>query len=704
MASKRTDPVFEEEQAHLTHIYSELKRLSHLTFERMEAHEAKSREDRKAMAEELTVNLDTFDDMLETFADFASINQIVASLNSSYEAGVERLKQMSILLERPYFAKISLKFPKTGKEKELYIGASGITNEDHEHLIIDWRSPVAEVYYNQANGLTSYIANGRKIEVDLKCRRQFDIERDKLLAYFDTTVAIQDPLLLSAISKHKSSKMRSITTSIQKEQNTVIRHSDVPALLVNGIAGSGKTSVMMQRIAYLFYQMRDELSPEQVMLITPNPVFQEYIASVLPEMGEKNPRQATWKALLSSLLPAARGVGRKDVDVERFRAIDEAVSKVRLTAGDFRNIESEGLRLITKNQLFQIYKGLERMPSLHGRITMVREKLMSKVTAKIAKMAVSDKTHFEFESLSFDEQTRLLGAPLAALSDSEFAEASKRILLERYAGAIDEIERDMWVDIDRLANRLLGNASLTSLEWLYLKIQITGMGERDVRFVMIDEVQDCTEAMLEVVSAYFGNAHFLLLGDPNQAITEKTASFDRIRDLFGTRRGPLQECALMTSYRSTPQITGMFAKLAEDKAEMNISSVQRDQTPPKIETYEDEGEHLKALLDEVEAARKRQDVTAFIVPHEYDGKRLAKQLGGNAPAVLKDTDVLPEAGPLIVHLSLAKGLEFNNVVIPDASSSVFPDDDLSRRRLYTTISRATHNLVIMSLGALTPLL
>lgn len=127
------------------------------------------------------------------------------------------------------------------------------------------------MYYNQADGKTSYEANGRTINVDLKLRRQFDITGNKLNACFDTTVAIQDELLLASLSRQRTSQMQAITTTIQKEQNVVIRHKDVPALLVNGIAGSGKTSVLLQRIAYLFYQKRESLDPRKCSSSRPIP-------------------------------------------------------------------------------------------------------------------------------------------------------------------------------------------------------------------------------------------------------------------------------------------------------------------------------------------------------------------------------------------------------------------------------------------------
>ena len=135
----------------------------------------------------------------------------------------------NLLLRQPYFAKVSLQFKPGAPARDIYIGSAGMTDEDYRHFIVDWRSPVAETYYNQENGRTSYQANGRTITADLKLRRQFDIDGATLNAYFDTTVAIQDPLLLASLSKRRSDRMSAITATIQKEQNQVVRHEDVPA-------------------------------------------------------------------------------------------------------------------------------------------------------------------------------------------------------------------------------------------------------------------------------------------------------------------------------------------------------------------------------------------------------------------------------------------------------------------------------------------
>ena len=294
VGSCEDDAVLRAEQEHLSETYATLDALARSTYEELLRIDAEAAADKIALSEELSVNLETYADAMETYADFAAMNRVIDGHNTARASRAARLSDLRLLLKQPYFAKIALQYKPGQEPKEFYLGAAGVSDDDYRRIVVDWRSPIAEVYYNQANGPTSYEANGRTINVDLKLRRQFDIEGPVLNAYFDTTVAIQDALLLASLSKQRSARMQAITATIQKEQNAVVRHEDVPALLVNGIAGSGKTSVLLQRIAYLFYRRRDDLDPSEVVLVTPNPVFRAYIADVLPDMGESNPQTITW--------------------------------------------------------------------------------------------------------------------------------------------------------------------------------------------------------------------------------------------------------------------------------------------------------------------------------------------------------------------------------------------------------------------------
>lgn len=699
------DPVFREEQLRLSDTYAKLQEIGRELVRKMERTRAAAAADKRSMSEELAPNFATYADAMETYADFAAMNRVIDGYNLAQDADAERLANVELLLKQPYFAKVALQFKPGQKPKELYIGTAGIADESYRRLVVDWRSPVAEVYYNQDTGPTSYVADGRTIDVDLKLRRQFDIDEDRLNAYFDTTVAIQDSLLLASLSKRRTAQMQAITATIQKEQNQVVRHEDVPVLLVSGIAGSGKTSVLLQRIAYLFYQMRGSLDAREVFLITPNPVFRDYIAGVLPDLGERNPESLTWNEFARGLLPLDRGIGEANTDLSTLARIDAAVRDFEFDAFDFRDIRVRDVRLVSADSIRKLSDKLRRIPAGPHRVTLMREELHARLEARLAQMAGADETLDALSALSLDEQLRIFHEAIAPADEQEERALALRYLRDRYADAFAAVDNDDWLRIDRIGMRLLGTDGLSPLEWLYLKMALTGLGNPDAKYVMIDEVQDYTAAQLAVLARYFRRAHFLLLGDPNQAIAPGTATFDEVRAVFEAARGPVEECRLMTSYRSTPEITELFASLLGEDERTNISAVQRADEPPAIVSCPDEAAYAAALREAVAAAHDDEGLSAVIAPWKHEAKRLQKLLGDDAPPLADDTASLPAQGVVLITLKLAKGLEFDRVIVPDASERVFPaDDPLSRRRLYTTLSRATRSLVVLAHGELTPLL
>ena len=698
------DPVFDQEQDHLAHTYAKLQDIGRGLVRKMERAQREAAADKKAMAEELAPNFATYADAMETYADFAAMNRVIDAYNLAQDADAEQLERIQLLLKQPYFAKVALQFKPGQEPKELYIGTAGISDESYRRLVVDWRSPVAEVYYNQDNGPTSYVADGRTIDVDLKLRRQFDIEEDRLNAYFDTTVAIQDSLLLASLSKRRTAQMKAITATIQKEQNTVVRHEDVPVLLVSGIAGSGKTSVLLQRIAYLFYQQRGSLDPSEVFLVSPNPVFSHYIANVLPDLGERNPESLTWDEFARRLLPPDRGSGRVDVPLSALARIDRAIESFEFDANDFKDIRVDEKRLIAADQIRKLADKLGRIPAGPHRITLMREEMRARLESRLKQMAGTDEALDELEALEADEQLRIFGELIAPTDEQEERALALRYLTDRYADAFAAVENDDWLRIDRIGMRLLETDGLAPLEWLYLKMALTGLGNPDAKYVMVDEVQDYTAAQLAVLARYFRRANFLLLGDPNQAIAPDTAAFDDVREVFQAARGAVEECRLMTSYRSTPEITALFASLLPPEEQLQVSSIQRADEPPALRAFDDDAAYADALRAAVAGARAGEGLAAVIVPWKHEAKRLQQLLGEDVPPLLDEHDELPASGVVLITLKLAKGLEFDHVVVPDASARVFPGNDLSRRRLYTTISRATRRVDVLARGPLTPLL
>ncbi|MDO4290955.1 MAG: AAA family ATPase [Eggerthellaceae bacterium] len=732
------DPIFAAEQEHLAHTYDTLVRMAGALVEKMERTEREAAADKQSMAEELTMNFATYADAMETHADLNAINRVIDAYNVTQSLDAERLANIRTLLKQPYFAKIELGYKPGEPPRAFYIGAAGLSDDNCRRMVVDWRSPVAEVYYNQESGPTSYTANGRVINVDMKLRRQFDIAGRTLNAYFDTTVAIQDALLLASLSQRRSARMQAITATIQREQNLVVRHADVPVLLVSGIAGSGKTSVLMQRIAYLFYQNRETLRPEEVYLITPNPVFRRYVENVLPDLGERNPEIVTWNELATRLLPEGLAGVKSGAPASELRRIDalEAAGALTLEAGDFREVRDKGVRFLSPDQIAKTRAKFARIPAGPRLVALMREELMRKVESRLTQMAARDEAQDEACALELSEQLRLFGEVADPQDEQEAAQLAATMLRDRHAGVFAAVENDEWLRIDRIGMRLLGVDALHPLTWLYLKMALTGLGCAQAKYVMVDEVQDYTTSQLMVLARYFRRAHFLLLGDENQAIAEGTASFDEVRAVFRERAGgergvsgehgdvapstdptskaaplcspcpPIAECRLTTSYRSTPGVTALFAGLLDGDARMQVSSVRRDEEPLAIVECGSAQEWERALRAAVAKAHDAEGLTAVIAPWKSEAKRLEKLLGDSAVRLLGVSDALPESGVVLITLELAKGLEFDHVIVPDASERTFPDNGerLPKNRLYTTISRATRRITLIARGELTNLL
>lgn len=702
-AQPQDDPIMVEEQAHLNQIYAKLTAMrDELAAELEHGHEGAAA-DLRELSDEIRPDFGgAADEVMETLAAIETLNAVIDAYNQYHDFSVDKLRRLLLLLRQPYFAKVRLKMAPDRPARDVYIGAAGMTDERSRPLIVDWRNPVAETYYNQENGQTSYTVNGRTRTVELELRRQFDITRNHLNMYFDTTVAIEDSLLLGALRRHHSEKLKDITATIQREQNQVVRHADVPALLVNGIAGSGKTSVMLQRIAYLLYGERETLNASQVHLFGPNAVFEHYIDNVLPSMGESNPQVYTWRAFCEAQGAGGRDLG-EDTDPACLEKLEQGISGLFLTADDLREIRCNGTVLLKVASVESAVAKFARFGVGPRFCALVTDELHDRVSRRIASMARDEELQEEMLGLDVDDQVRFFGETVSPENEQETVALTRRWLEQVYAGAHDEVDHLAWLKLDRVAMRMLNKPSVSASEWLYLRLLVTGRGDTGARYVMIDEVQDYTVAQLMVLAKHFSRAHFLMLGDEHQAIREGTASFAQIRELFGRTHGQVDECRLLTSYRSSPEITALFSGLVEHDAPVKLASVHRAGVTPRIEALPGRDEFLAALREQVAAAHEAEGLTALVAADDGAVSWLAKQLRDCDVTVIKNNNELPAAGVVLMSLRLAKGLEFDQVIIPDASAETYPDTPLARRRLYTAISRAMHGVTLLAQGELTPL-
>ena len=673
--------IFEEEQAHLTQTHGKLRAMKEELEERINTISEKAAKEKQDIRSNLSLNFDSDTDSMETYIEFEAMSHSITQYNIEQDAAAEKLGRVKRLLKAPYFARVKLQFDPSEEPEDYYIGSAGVSENAFEHLVIDWRSPIAETYYNQENGKTFYTVNGKRVDVDLQLRRQYNLEEDRLFSFFDTQVAIEDPMLLQSLASSRTDKMKAITATIQKEQNAVIRCADVPVLLVNGIAGSGKTSVLLQRIAYLFYRQRENLRPDQVYLLTINPVFRQYIDQVLPDLGEENPRTITWRDFVHIANAPDKGPYEPAAEADLVK-IERALKSLRLEEEDFRPVMQKGRCVLSRREIRRASEGLAGIETGVRFMNILADRLAEIARVKIQRMERDDKENDDAE-----------------MTDEPGVREQNRIK-NQYGGAFSAISHFAFLDIERIGCRILGRKKLTSAEWIWLKMLLTGMGDKNVRYVMIDEVQDYTAAQLMVLRRYFGNAKFMMLGDEFQAIRQGTASFDKIRELFGE----VAEFPLLTSYRSSPEITEIFTRLLPREKRIRTASVQRPGTAPVKMACASRDEYVMRLRSLISAAEQEKGLTAVICGNRRSLERIEELLGEDAPPVIRRNQALPSGGVFLITPELVKGLEFDGVILPDADPQMYPEDTLSRHRLYTAVSRAIRRLSILAEGNLTGLL
>ena len=672
--------IFEKEQAHLTKTYNKLCKIKEDLESQISALNEKAVDDKNDIRDNIRFDYADIETTMETLAEIEVWNRYIDTYNVESSSLGKRLEIVNKLLESPYFAKIELQFDEGEEPESYYIGRAAISENGYDQLVIDWRSPIAEVYYNQENGHTQYTVEDRTIPVDLKLRRQFEINKDKLISFFDTQIAIEDPMLLQSLSQTHSDKMQAITATIQKEQNTVIRYPDVPVLVVNGIAGSGKTSVLLQRIAYLFYQKRKTLRPDQVCLLTLNPVFRDYIDNVLPDLGETNPLTLTWHEFLDMVNVPLKTEDYDYTFEDSLQKIHEVLPTLSPEVDDFNDIYQNDKLIMSKNEVFSVIKRFKQFPMGVRLVQTASDEIEA-----VAKNALRN-----MDNSSYDDSDSV------AKSDS----AEDNRIENDFGGALRDIRRGSFVNVAHVAQRILGHPQITAAEWIYTKMELTGECDRNMRYVMIDEVQDYTVAQIMVFRKYFPNARFMLLGDEFQAIREGTITFSKIKEMADADNKDCVELPLMTSYRSSPEITEMFASILPEDKKLMVSSVKRPGEKTVVKTCGSESEYYEELRGLIEEFGKNDGLTAIICRNQFNLEKISASLGKDAPVTIAENDSLPKKGAFLIELPLAKGLEFDNVILADADPESYPDDELGKHCLYTAMSRATRHLGILACGEL----
>ncbi|MFP4975263.1 RNA polymerase recycling motor HelD [Paenibacillus sp. CN-4] len=749
---------------------------------------------RRQFWEEVTVNTGTDEDFEETFYSIRQQEALLSERERSHRLRLQQWKNLNRLQSSPYFGRIDFQEEGTRTSEQVYIGVSSFVDTDGMNfLIYDWRTPIASMYYDYSPGEAQYETPGGTVSGTMQLKRQYQTRGGQLLNVFDTSVTIGDELLQQVLGKGADNQMKSIVATIQKEQNAIIRDDKSRMLIVQGAAGSGKTSAALQRVAYLLYTHRERLKADQIVLFSPNPMFNSYVSTVLPELGEENMQQTTFQEYLDHWLGKAFRVEDPFDQIEyvlseqsdsgyeaRLEGIRFKASAGYLQA--LRNyavwLEREGMRfvplrfrdrdLITAQQMKDKFYSYDPSIRLHNRIAQLQEWLLRELKVLESKEREAAWVQDELDYLDNDqyvEAYRQLHKDRGVFDFAEQYEAVRERLDNRsrpdegdfdYAEREEELLRrtvvkEQFKPLKRIIKRL-GFIDLVGLygqlfqeeaaykrmtegaevpplwpeicgqtkvklaqqelyyedatPYLYLKELIEGVRTNtEVRHVFIDEGQDYSVFQYEFLKKMFPRARMTVLGDFGQAIfaqsTELHGEASPLTQLYGEPDTRL--IRLVRSYRSTREIVDFTKSLLPDGKE--IVPFERSGGKPQLYKAAEGGERAGQITKQLAALQAEGlDSIGIITKTAAEAKeayeRLAAQGVPGLKLVTKNTPTF-DKGTLILPVYLAKGVEFDAVLVYDASAEAYHREN-ERKLFYTACTRAMHRLLLFSVGEWTP--
>lgn len=699
------------EEAYLKNVYQKLIDKKNELRESMDTAKIEGNQSLKEMAGELRLNFDSYLDNLDTFSMIEMKNREIDQMNIKQKNAENQLAKIERLLKSPYFGKVVVDFLDNEPKESFYIGTANFTDDADENLVYDWRSPIAELFYNNMIGPSSYTVRQNKIDTVIKERRQFLLERDRLVKFFDTSVAIQDDVLLEVLGQDETNEMKAITATIQSEQNTIIRDVKSQNILVNGVAGSGKTSAIMQRIAYLLYLYRDTMTSDDLLILSPNHRFIDYISNVLPSLGERNPLNLTIIQLVSQL--SAEEIEGEEAYFKRITGENVSEQTERLRSKKFidnlkqsdplfldhpnfiRGLTKNGKTVLSKKTIEKIYEKVPAHPKLIDRLQATKKALMSEWKNHLLKQAKSPAVQNQVLSLTEDRQLELFGKLISDDSEQSIVAYARKLLQKKYRKITRQIEEMAWVDEHQLFERIYEKRYGSAYAWqptrtvdeavIILAIRHL-LGEKvnvpAFRYLLIDEVQDYTLAQLGLLIELFPKTHFTLVGDENQAIFNSSTTFADIMRCFDDYHLPIHRYDLRNSYRSSGAITELFKTYAVDQEKIDIVSIRPQGKEPEYRSFRSSEELLK-ILAEILVSLKGEKA-AVITQTEEETQTLQESIKKNSYG-LENCQIIP--------LSLAKGLEFDHVILYPFEND--GDEQRRRRQMYTAISRGMKSIVVL---------
>ena len=622
----------------------------------------------------------------------------------------KKLKELTILKESPYFGRVTFNDLEFDQKDTLYVGRFGVTPEgSYEPVIVDWRAPVASLFYHGSLGEASYTSPDGPIKCDIEGRRQIIVKKGELKGVFDSAIDVKDDILQMVLSNNSSDKLKDVIMTIQQEQDEIIRKERTSNIVVNGVAGSGKTTIALHRVAYLLYNYRKELE-DKVIILGPNGIFMEYISQVLPSLGEVGVKQETFASFALKEMDSELYIMSFDKYLEKilsediefiedakyknsYEIIEDLDNLVKEMDKDYFHVEDVkyfGDLVISKEEIEEMFnKHYEYMP-LFRRSEKIKRIILSKIKDK------RDEKVWELNEELRKEKEKL--TPEELLIEENNLEFRRKLRIREIVKEVmdSRAKLDSWIsreDVLDIYDRFNGNKKEYTINdlapILYLAIKLEGKkATKDYRHVVIDEAQDYSPLQFKVVRELTGTKYFTVVGDVNQRLIKYSdlAPMMELGKIFDDVNPDIYN--LNKSYRSTYEIMEYANKyLDEDRI---IPIVRHGKPVEEIEFHNDE-ELSESIIESLkEFSNEGLESIAIITRDKEELEKVYNLISNKVHLVKFDNeDVLYKGGNVIIPSYFAKGLEFDGVIIVDNGSSKDENEDLIK---YIMSTRALHRL------------
>ena len=605
------------------------------------------------------------------------------------ESVINKHKRLTKILAIPYFGRIDfLEKKENSKVMPIYIGIHTFYDpESRATLIHDWRAPVSSMFYDHELGEAGYRSPSGEIKGVISLKRQYRIRGGKMEFMIESALTVHDDILQKELSSNADDKMKNIVATIQREQNRIIRNEDIRTLIIQGVAGSGKTSIALHRIAYLLYTFRDSISSKDILIISPNKVFSDYISNVLPELGEETVPETSMEQILSGVLE------HKYKYQTYFELVNELLEKP----------SSSLIDRIAYKASFGFISELDKF------ILHIENTYFKAADVKLTKYITIPAPFIEEQYLRFnrypirrrfdamaDYMLDMLKIQYAFTVTTAGRNLLKKEIRLMFAGNNDiQVYKDFfkWTNNPGMFKMRKGHtleySDLAPLAYLHLALEGNGNQPFRVKHLLIDEMQDYSPIQYKVIQKLFP-CRKTVLGDAGQSVNPYGSSTAETIQKSLTASEIMKLCK---SYRSTFEITD-FAQKIHPNAE--LEPVARHGEKPQILQFGSAVEELSGIMGLISTYRKSgYKSLGIICKTEQQARKMADMLKSYANDIsfLSSQSSAFVQGIVITSAHMAKGLEFDEVIIPQTDERNYRSE-IDKSMLYVAVTRAMHRLTL----------